>query len=213
MLYEACVILFLSKFARTFLKLHNWRSWFFQDHSLLGILLLLSVGHLLAKIRTEERQWVSQIACLLCWATVNSICSPFLFLSISTSFIYFFSPKLSTLSPSIFYCKMLYLLHALSCQLQMKSRLCLVESLSSFTLHVIKHHLTVCHPAPGLDWLRRDQTLHLCSELLPNTCATRYVWHRATSLGCSPWHYCWMFSWFTAYMTLKCNFGSAGWCS
>lgn len=73
--------------------------------------------------------------------------------------------------------------------------------LHSCTLYVIVHHLTVCHPAPGLDWLRRNQTLHLCAVLWHNTFKTRHGCHRVTSYGFSPLSYRWMFSLFTASMT------------
>lgn len=101
-------------------------------------------------------------------------------------FLHFFSvfPLLLSLPPTIFIFFFLlqnFVFTTLSCQLQKESRLCLVQSFLSLTLHVIIHHLTVCHLAPGLDWLRRDQTPHLCSVLLPSSCQTLHVCHRAMS--------------------------------
>lgn len=88
-----------------------------------------------------------------------------------------------------------FLLHniicvARSCQLQMKSRLCLVLALSYLTCYASFDILSSCP--------RRDQTLHLCSILLPNTGKTHHGGHTSTSQGFSLHSYWWMFILFTA---------------
>lgn len=166
----------------SFLKLCVSNVMSLQGHSLFGISLI--VVHPWAKFRTEKKQKKTPTSnksdCLSFmlnhnWLSLRHFCS--IYISFSVLFIFSSSISISDLvffpvAPNshflphlfsfffFFYCKTLYLLlFPASWRWKVGYSWCL----HCLTLHVIMPHLTVCHPAPGLDWQRRDQTLHLAS--------------------------------------------------